>query len=125
VLRVQVVDLTGRPLSLAPNGGAHFEAVAAFRRALMSYSAIPAALDMGEESGHWVSDRALPSGIGEPRDPGAGAVPDPVVVLVQDLVPLDGDAGIGEPAHRAGHVAHRPAEDRVAGRAQLGHWSIP
>jgi transcriptional regulator with XRE-family HTH domain len=27
VLRVQVVDLTGRPLSLAPNGGAHFEAV--------------------------------------------------------------------------------------------------
>jgi hypothetical protein len=62
VLRVQVVDLTGRPLSLAPNGGAHFEAVDAFRRALMSYSAIPAALDMGEESSHWVSDRALPSG---------------------------------------------------------------
>jgi transcriptional regulator with XRE-family HTH domain len=41
VLRVQVVDLTGRPLSLAPNGGAHFEAVDALRRALMSYSAIP------------------------------------------------------------------------------------
>ena len=51
VLRVQVVDLTGRPLSLAPNGGAHFEAVDALRRALMSYSAIPAALDMGEEPG--------------------------------------------------------------------------
>ena len=52
MLRVQVVDLTGRPLSLAPNGGAHFEAVDALRRALMSYSAIPAALDMGEEPDH-------------------------------------------------------------------------
>jgi transcriptional regulator with XRE-family HTH domain len=51
VLRVQVVDLTGRPLSLAPNGGAHLDAVDALRRALMSYSAIPAALDMGEEPG--------------------------------------------------------------------------
>ena len=51
VLRVQVVDLTGRPLSLAPNGGAHLEAVDALRRALMSYSAIPAALDMDEEPG--------------------------------------------------------------------------
>ena len=51
VLRVQVVDLTGRPLSLAPNGGAHLEAVDALRRALMSYSAIPAALDIDEEPG--------------------------------------------------------------------------
>jgi transcriptional regulator with XRE-family HTH domain len=51
VLQVQVVELTGRPLSLAPNGGAHFEAVDALRRALMSYSAIPAALDMGGEHG--------------------------------------------------------------------------
>jgi hypothetical protein len=51
VLRVQVVDLTGRPLSLAPNGGAHLEAVDALRRALMSYSTIPAALDTEEEPG--------------------------------------------------------------------------
>jgi hypothetical protein len=33
VLRVPVIDLTGRPLSLAPNGGAHFEAVDGLRRA--------------------------------------------------------------------------------------------
>jgi transcriptional regulator with XRE-family HTH domain len=52
VLRVPVIDLTGRPLSLAPNGGAHFEAVDGLRRALMSYSAIPAALDTAEDTGH-------------------------------------------------------------------------
>ena len=44
VLKVQPVDLTGKPLSLAPNGGAHFEAVEDLRKALMSYGAIPAAL---------------------------------------------------------------------------------
>jgi transcriptional regulator with XRE-family HTH domain len=48
VLRVPVIDLTGRPLSLAPNGGAHFEAVDGLRRALMSYSAIPAAFGVPE-----------------------------------------------------------------------------
>jgi len=48
VLRVNVIDLTGRPLSLAPNGGAHLEAVEALRHALMTYSAIPAALDPGK-----------------------------------------------------------------------------
>jgi hypothetical protein len=52
VLRVPVIDLTGRPLSLAPNGGAHLEAVDGLRRALMSYSAIPAALDQGEHVPH-------------------------------------------------------------------------
>jgi transcriptional regulator with XRE-family HTH domain len=52
VLRVPVIDLTGRPLSLAPNGGAHFEAVDGLRRALMSYSAIPAALDQAEHEPH-------------------------------------------------------------------------
>jgi transcriptional regulator with XRE-family HTH domain len=50
VLRVPVIDLTGRPLSLAPNGGAHFEAVDGLRRALMSFSAIPAALDVTEHA---------------------------------------------------------------------------
>jgi transcriptional regulator with XRE-family HTH domain len=49
VLHVQVIDLTGRPLSLAPNGGSHLDAVDGLRQALMSFSAIPAALGQPEE----------------------------------------------------------------------------
>jgi transcriptional regulator with XRE-family HTH domain len=43
VLKVQVEDLTGHPLSLAPNGGAEYRAIPALRAALTNYEAIPAA----------------------------------------------------------------------------------
>jgi transcriptional regulator with XRE-family HTH domain len=44
VLRVTVEDLTGQPLSLAPNGGAEYRAIPALRAALTDYEVIPATL---------------------------------------------------------------------------------
>jgi transcriptional regulator with XRE-family HTH domain len=44
VLRVTVEDLTGQPFSLAPNGGAEYQAIPALRAALTDYEVIPAML---------------------------------------------------------------------------------
>jgi transcriptional regulator with XRE-family HTH domain len=44
VLKVDVVELTGRRFQLAPNGGMHYEAVIKIRQALIQYDAIPALL---------------------------------------------------------------------------------
>lgn len=44
VLKVDVVELTGRRFQLAPNGGMHYEAVVKIRKALTQYDAIPALL---------------------------------------------------------------------------------
>jgi transcriptional regulator with XRE-family HTH domain len=44
VLKVEVVELTGRRFSLAPNGGLHYAAVDQIRKALVQYDAIPALL---------------------------------------------------------------------------------
>ena len=44
VLKVEVVELTGRRFSLAPNGGLHYAAVEQIRKALVQYDAIPALL---------------------------------------------------------------------------------
>jgi hypothetical protein len=40
VLHVKVTDLTGQPLSLAPNGGVDFDPVADIRHALLPYDVI-------------------------------------------------------------------------------------
>ncbi len=44
VLKVEVVELTGRRFSLAPNSGLHYAAVDQIRKALVQYDAIPALL---------------------------------------------------------------------------------
>jgi transcriptional regulator with XRE-family HTH domain len=40
VLQVKVIDLTGQPLSLAPNGGVDFDPIADIRHALLPYDVI-------------------------------------------------------------------------------------
>jgi transcriptional regulator with XRE-family HTH domain len=40
VLHVKVTDLTGQPLSLAPNGGVDFDPIADIRHALLPYDVI-------------------------------------------------------------------------------------
>jgi transcriptional regulator with XRE-family HTH domain len=52
VLRVKVPDLTGQPLSLAPNGEVDFDPIADIRHALLPYDILTGALrtgDVGEE----------------------------------------------------------------------------
>jgi transcriptional regulator with XRE-family HTH domain len=44
VLKVDVVELTGRRFQLAPNSGMHYEAVVNIRKALTQYDAVPALL---------------------------------------------------------------------------------
>jgi transcriptional regulator with XRE-family HTH domain len=55
VLKVNVTDLTGQPLSLAPNGSLESETVRAIRQALTRYDVIPAVLDPARDK-----DAALP-----------------------------------------------------------------
>jgi hypothetical protein len=44
VLHVKVTDLTGQPLSLAPNGGVDFDPVADIRHALLPYDVIASSM---------------------------------------------------------------------------------
>jgi transcriptional regulator with XRE-family HTH domain len=49
VLRVKVTDLTGQPLSLAPNGGVDFDPIADIRHALLPYDVIAASMRAGAQ----------------------------------------------------------------------------
>jgi transcriptional regulator with XRE-family HTH domain len=73
VLHVKVTELTGQPLSLAPNGGVDFDPIADIRHALLPYdviaSSIRASSADGEEpptSTPFAATRPLPGTAGKP-----------------------------------------------------------
>jgi transcriptional regulator with XRE-family HTH domain len=126
VLHVKVTDLTGQPLSLAPNGGVDFDPVADIRHALLPYDVIVSSMRAGGADTKeppnldvlrsdtaaawdlWEASRYVELGGDLPRSDGPGEDGRP------DTLRRRAASGLGAARQRLQHHQRHPAQGRRA-----------